>query len=380
MENNLNFRDLQHYLVPPDNIKGGWDTRLEEYKDLGLSVGLPPNIIPKGNLAQQYASLLMESLYNDEIGGINSLIAPALRYTAGKSVLVHYSETINDIRFYINSTLNVFLQTNDINYIVSNQAIEPNTELITFQNEFIAKYVFSHTDIFSDIQVKMLPLNEQTVDFSIQKPTRAFSTNVAVIDINDSEIEQIMQRHRPHITSFSKGTGGVVFNVDSPSYTQILINFLQMEHHQASQLIFPGPQPCPHPIYLNSNQITYLNYKLTLSQALSPTGFVPPISQVIDREDIPIFPYKILYIYNAIDSESLRDPKLEQNINRDFSTFFARFGTYTFSGFIKKTIGISAIYVVKYSRSEYAYEALKNCAGMRYMGKILICQLRENDL
>ena len=35
----------QNYNIPPDNLKGGWDTRPEEYKDLGLSIGLPPNII-----------------------------------------------------------------------------------------------------------------------------------------------------------------------------------------------------------------------------------------------------------------------------------------------------------------------------------------------
>ena len=223
----------------------------------------------------------------------------------------------------------------------------------------------------------MLPINEQTVDLSIKTPCRAFSTNVVAILLTDFELSQIIEKHKPHITSFSKGTSGYVFNIDSHKYTQIFINDLQQ--YQATKLIFPGPFPCPYPIYLSSNQITYLNYNPTLSQVLAPTGSARPLSQVIDREALPIFSSKNLYIYNAIDSESLRDPEIRQKINRDFSSYFSSFGNVTFSGFLNKAIGISAVYVVKYSNPENAMEALKQSAGIRYMGKILIFQLREND-
>lgn len=375
---------------------GGWDVSNDQYKSLGMTIGLPPNFyVENPHPDIDLLSKQIEDYSTDELSGYGSPMQDLLNARWSRQMLIHnIPKNVDEskLKDFLKKILRDFPDYTDdcitearfMNYNDKNKRIA----LITFSNDEIALALLHNYD---RLKMDSSTINITTFHQYIEPlPTygefiRSTQRNV-IAHISQKEYDEIMIKYSNIIETKDLKNGCYVFCFNTKEEAEEMVNELEGKCDIAIHRL-PGPN-------LNTNSLlTSLTGSKTksyesLSENMTSVLINPncqikdfykeEISMVINSDLLPRHPYKFVRFYNVFNKLTLQE-KFFDAILDDFKKGLSEFGNVIKLQFPNppEFVGNYTYVTVEFGNEQQAFNVQKHLSGRYFLGRPLITQLVE---
>lgn len=375
---------------------GGWDVSNDQYKSLGMTIGLPPNFyVENPHPDIDLLSRQIEDYSTDELSGYGSPMQDLLNARWSRQMLIHnIPKNIDETKLkdFLKKLLRDFPDYTDdcISEVHLMKLNDKNKRiaLITFSNDEIALALLHKYD---RIKLDDTTINITTFHQYIEplptygEFTRSTLRNV-IAHISKEEYEEIMSKYSNIIETKDLKNGCYIFCFNTKEEAEEMVKELDDKYDIAIHRL-PAPKLNNESLLTTltgSKKKKYENLPENMTSVLiSPQCnikdfYKDEISMVIDVDFLPGCQYKLLRFYNVFNKLTLQE-KFFDDILDDFKKGLSEYGKVIRLQFPNppEFVANYTYVTAEFATPQQAANAQKHLSGRYFLGRPLITQLVE---
>ena len=375
---------------------GGWDVSNDEYKNLGMTIGLPPNFYVENEHPDiDLLSKQIEDYTTDELSGYGTPMQDLLNARWSRQILIHnipknidkdklkdfLIKLIKDFPDYTEGSIS------DV-HIMNLKDKSKRIALITFANDDIALALHHRYDRF---KLEGTTVNITTFHQYVEplptygEFTRSSLRNV-IARISRKDFDDILSLYPNIIETKDLQNGCYIFYFNTKEEAEQMVRELDDKYDIAIHRL-PGPKLNTDSLITSLTGAKRKKYENlpenVMSVLISPDCkikdfYQEEITTFIDIDLLPSYPYRFVRFYNVFNKLTLQEKFFDQ-ILEDFKKGLSEYGHV-----VRLQLPNPPDFVANYTyiTAEFetpgqAFSVQKNISGRYFLGRPIITQLVE---
>ena len=375
---------------------GGWDVSNDQYKSLGMTIGLPPNFyVENPHPDIDLLSRQIEDYSTDELSGYGTPMQDLLNAWWSRQMLIHnIPKNIDEVKLkdFLRKLLRDFPDyTDDCISEVHLMKLNDKSKriaLITFANDEIALALLHKYDRvkLEDTTVNITTFHQYVEPLPTYGEYSRSSLRNVIARISKQEFDEILNSYSNVIETKDLKNGCYVFCFNTKEEAEQMVKELDSKYDIVVHRL-PGPKLNTESLLTSLTGTKPKKYE-DLPKNMMPVLKSPEckikdfyqdeITTFIDVDLLPRYPYRFVRFYNVFNKLTLHEKFLDQIID-DFKKGLSEFGNVVRiqlpdpPEFVANYTYVTA----EFESPDQAFNVQKNLSGRYFLGRPLITQLVE---
>lgn len=373
---------------------GGWDVSNDQYKELGMTIGLPPNFyVDNKNPDIDLLSKQIEDYSTDELSGYGSPMQDLLNARWSRQMLIHnIPKNVDEpkLKSFLKKLLRDFPDYTD-DCITEVHLMKLNDKskriaLITFSNDEIALALLHKYDRvkLDDTTINITTFHQYVEPLPFYGEFTRSSLRNVIAYITEQEYQKIIDSYSNIIEVKSLENGCYIFCFNTREEAEEMVKELEDKMDIAVHRL-------PAPRFNADSLLTSLTGKrrkkyenlsdTTTSVLINPEVqlkdfYKDEISTIIDIDLLPVYPYKMVRFYNVFNKLTIQE-KFFDEILEDFKKGLSEYG-HILRLQLPNPLEFAGNYTyitVEFATAQEAADVQKHLSGRYFLGRPIITQL-----